>query len=71
MEFKTKVKKWGNSLGIILPKKLARKQKMRLGQDIVIDIKTQNVLRETFGTFKFKRSVEEMMRDTDKELYND
>lgn len=31
----------------------------------------RNVLRETFGTMKFKKSTEEMMRETDKELYNE
>ena len=27
-----------------------------------------NVLRETFGTVKFKRPIKQLMRETDKEL---
>jgi antitoxin component of MazEF toxin-antitoxin module len=71
MEFKTKAKKWGNSLGIILPKRLTRKEHIKAGNEITIQIKEKNVLRETFGMFKFKKSVQEMMRETDKELYNE
>ena len=33
--------------------------------------KKDNVLREVFGTLKFKKSVEEMMRETDELLYDD
>lgn len=32
------------------------------------DLKKRNVLRETFGTIKFKKSVEEMMLETDRYL---
>ena len=32
--------------------------------------KKTNTLRETFGTWKFSKSVEEMMEETDKELYD-
>lgn len=29
-----------------------------------------NVLRETFGTWKFSKSVKQLMKRTDKELYD-
>lgn len=29
-----------------------------------------NVLREMFGKFKFKKSVEQMMREIDEDLYD-
>ena len=32
--------------------------------------KKVNVLRETFGTMKFKKSVKEMMKETDRDLYD-
>ena len=32
--------------------------------------KKTNTLRETFGTLKFSKSVEEMMKETDEELYD-
>jgi len=30
-----------------------------------------NVLRETFGKYKFKKSTKKMMEETDKALYNE
>ena len=33
--------------------------------------KRTNVLRETFGTFKFKKPVEQMMREIDEDLYDE
>jgi len=33
-------------------------------------MKKSNTLRETFGTLKFSKSVEEMMKETDEELYD-
>lgn len=32
--------------------------------------KKGNVLRETFGTAKFKKSTKQMMKETDEELYD-
>ena len=37
----------------------------------LILIPEKNVLKETFGTLKFKKSTEQMMKELDKELYND
>ena len=32
--------------------------------------KKTNVLRETFGTIKFKKPVEQMMKEMDRDLYD-
>jgi len=70
IEVKTRLKKWGNSLGLVIPKN--KNEKMMEGEEVIaIVIKKQNVLKETFGTFKFKKSVQKMMREVDKELYNE
>ena len=70
-ELTTKVRKWGNSYGIIIPQELMRRKNIKEGEEIdAILIKKGNVLRETFGTMKFKKSIEQMMKETDKELYD-
>lgn len=56
-----KVKKWGNSLGIILPAKLVKNEKIQENEIIEIKIKKiENPLKETFGTYKFKKSTQEI-----------
>ncbi|MDO8508050.1 MAG: AbrB/MazE/SpoVT family DNA-binding domain-containing protein [Nanoarchaeota archaeon] len=66
-----KVRKWGNSFGIIIPQEVIKRKGIREGEEIdAIVLKKSNVLRETFGTVKFKKSTEQMMRETDKGLYD-
>ena len=62
----TKTKKWGNSLGVIIPKGTANEMKLRENQEVVIEIKPkENPLKELFGvgTGKTKKSTEELLRE--------
>jgi len=54
---KCHTKQWGNSLGIILPKKAVQQYHLRPHEDIVIEIKekTGNVLKELFGSHHFSK----------------
>ena len=53
IEVEVNVKEWGNSLGVILPSELAKKEKIKSGDKVkIIIVKEQNVLRETFGSLK-------------------
>ena len=70
-EITTKVRKWGNSFGIIIPLEILKSKRIKEGEEIdAIIIKKSNVLRETFGTWKFSKSVKQLMKETDKELYD-
>lgn len=57
MAIEVKTKKWGNSLGIIIPNKEAEKLKLKPEQKLRIDIHitTENPLKEIFGMFKDKK----------------
>lgn len=68
---KGKLKKWGNSFGLIIPKDIVDSEGFKENQEIEIMLvkKNRNVLKETFGTLKFKKTTEQMMRETDRELY--
>ena len=47
----SKMRKWGNSLGVIIPKDVARDMKLREDQEVVIEIRPkENVLKELFGS---------------------
>ncbi len=74
IELKSKLRRWGNSLGVIVPQKVIENEKVQEGDQITILIKIEkedNILEEMFGTFKFKKSIEKLMKEVDKELYND
>jgi antitoxin component of MazEF toxin-antitoxin module len=57
MAIEVKTKKWGNSLGIIIPSKEAENLKLKENQTISVEIHvtTENPLKELFGEFKDKK----------------
>ena len=69
----TKIKKWGNSYGVIIPSKIMSDQKIKENQNIKILIlnDSQKVLKETFGSLKgkLKKTSQEMKDELRRELY--
>lgn len=51
-----KTKKWGNSLGVVIPKEEVKKLKLHEGQTIRLEIvDTESPLKEFFGWDKEKK----------------
>jgi len=73
IEIKSKLRKWGNSLGVIVPQKVIENEKVKEGENIIILLKKEedNILKEMFGSFKFKKSTEELLKEVDNELENE
>jgi len=72
IELEGEFKKWGNSAGLRVSKKDLVKNKFRFNEKVrILVLPSKNVLRETFGTGKFKGSTEKLLKESDKELYND
>ncbi len=71
IEIKTKLRKWGNSLGILVPFSKINDDKIHEGDSIDVFMKKEkrkNVLEETFGTLKSRKSTDKIMKEIDKEL---
>lgn len=73
IEIKAKLRRWGNSFGIVVPQNKLDKNSLKEGEEVfvLLNKKRANPLKKTFGTFKFKKSTEQMMKEIDEELYND
>ncbi len=68
-DVENKLQRWGNSFGIVIPIDIVRKKKIKEGEKVkAIIIKKSNVLRETFGSHMFSKSVKKLMEETDEEL---
>ena len=68
MAIEVKTKKWGNSIGIIIPIEAVERFNIKPEEDIIIEIeKKNNVLNEMFGKAKFKKSAKRMIEDFRKE----
>ncbi|MEK6934226.1 MAG: AbrB/MazE/SpoVT family DNA-binding domain-containing protein [Nanoarchaeota archaeon] len=71
-DVENKLQRWGNSFGIVIPLEIVRRKKIREGEKIkAIILKKSSVLRETFGSHKFSKPVSQLMKEMDKELYNE
>ena len=70
----TKLKAWGNSIGIVLPKDEIRRERLSLNDDVEITIrKKSNSLREAFGILKnikpkTNKSTDQILKEIDKEF---
>ena len=61
----TFVRKWGNSLGVVLSKKEAEKHKIHPQDRVIVRIEKVSHLRDIFGTLKTKKTgqkIKEEMR---------
>ena len=70
MEIKAKTRKWGNSIGVIIPKEVIRQQNITPDQEVTILINSKPITtgKDIWGTFKSKKSTEQLMREADKDF---
>ena len=69
MTIEVKTKKWGNSIGIVIPSETVEKLNLVPEQKVIIEItKEDNVLKELFGSFKFKKPTEQILKEVRKDF---
>ncbi len=52
MEIKTRLRKWGNSFGIVVPVEFIKMKNLKEGEEIIANIEKQNTIKEMFGSLK-------------------
>ena len=64
MAVEGRMKRWGNSLAVVVPKKTAERLKLGAGDCVFLDIeKKSNPLKELFGSMKFKKSTRRLLKE--------
>jgi len=66
MNTKAKVKRWGNSLGIVLPKTRVEEEGLKEGKEVKVTVRKVSDVRSVRGKYPFKdlqHDKEEMKRD--------
>ena len=73
LKFETKVKKWGNSLGVIIPKEELKGESLKENDELfIIAMKRDNAIRESFGILKDWKMTGQKAKDlARRELYHD
>ena len=65
-------RKWGHSIGVTLPSDIVRKLRISEGDEVELFVlKKTNPLKKWAGKIKLNKPVKAIMREIDKELYND
>lgn len=52
MEIATHLKRWGNSLGVIIPMEEIKIRNLQEGEEIIITIEKRKKMKELFGSLK-------------------
>ena len=60
METEAVARKWGSSIGFIIPKEIAEKEKIKPHSKVVFEIIKVSDISDTFGKLKRKISGQEM-----------
>ena len=69
MVIEVKTKRWGNSIGIVIPQEAVEDLGIRVEEEIVIEIeKKNNILKELFGRARTKKSAKKMIEDFRKDF---
>ena len=71
MEIDTKIRKWGNSYGVLIPKSVLEEEHLTENDSIKINIiGKKKDLEKLFGLCKFKKPTNEIIKEI-KEAYDD
>jgi len=74
IECESTLRKWGNSVGVVIPKDVVESEHLKEEEKIKFLILRDNkVLKETFGMMKgrWKKSTQDIKDQLRKELYNE
>ncbi len=70
MEIETITKRWGSSLGLIIPRAIVREERIQEGQKIRVNIlsKKKTTGADIFGKLKFRKPIQVLLDETDKDF---
>jgi len=72
VEVLAQVRDWGRSVGVVIPKETAAKAHIKSGDKIrLLIMEKKNPIEETFGILKFKRPVKEILKEVDREGWDE
>lgn len=67
--FTGKTKKWGNSLGVVIPHKIVEELELQPNETVELAVIHNGMqgVKDSFGTLKTKKSTQEIMDEIDED----
>ena len=71
LEFDTRIKRWGNSFGLLIPKQEIDQERLKEEEELhVIVIRKNKAIKESFGLLKeWHKTAQELKDRTRRDLY--
>lgn len=68
MELKTRARKWGDSIAIIIPKPITEFERIKENDEVIIEVRKNIIAKNLFGKFPrlSKKSAQELKDDARK-----
>jgi antitoxin component of MazEF toxin-antitoxin module len=54
LQAKSKLKRWGNSYGVVVPKEIVEKEGLKEGELVEVSVRKASDVRRLFGKYPFK-----------------
>ncbi len=71
MEVVCKPRRWGNSLGITIPKEIIDKEKIKEGEEVIVNVRKKKTnLSELFGMLKDTKIDAQKMKDESRKIWD-
>ncbi len=58
-----KIRKWGNSLGVVLPRELVECEQLAENQVVRIEVRKESAVKNLFGSVRFGKSGQAVKND--------
>lgn len=69
MHTRTRIREWGNSLGIVIPKEIVIKEGLRPNEHVTVTISRKQILEDFFGKLKKARIDAQKMKDESRKMW--
>ena len=70
MDVTAKVRRWGDSLGVVIPREIAVEENLIEGDTIVISVEKEADLSDFFGAFQHKQKNTQKFKDELREIWS-
>ncbi len=63
-EIHVKTRKWGDSLAVILPNEIVKKERLQVNDDVYLIVQKETDLSDLFGSWKTKKMPLELKNES-------
>ena len=63
MAIRTRIRKWGNSFGVMIPRSFLKEKDLYVDEEVLVEVNRKRNLEKLFGLCHFKRSTKEIVKE--------